>query len=76
MNSQIAFMSTSDLKDALAEAEALAQAIADVSADGRRMANELAATITDLANLQCDALDARASTLLRRVAELRNQIAA
>ncbi len=69
-------MNQSELVEQLDEAEALARAIADISADSRRMAADLAETITGVAELHCTALDARAETLLKRVAALRERLAA
>ncbi len=48
------------------ELRQLVQDMLEVSADGRKLAADLAQSIRDIVNLQCDAIDARARLILAR----------
>lgn len=53
-----------------AELRQLVQDMLEVSADGRRMAADLARSIRDIVAVQCDAIDERARRILERAEEL------
>ena len=53
-----------------AELRQLVQDMLDVSADGRRMAADLARSIRDIVAVQCDAIDERARHILERAERL------
>lgn len=58
-------MSKSDLEAALAEARDLIARVREISADGRRMAGELADAVHGIAAVQCGAIDERAAEIER-----------
>jgi hypothetical protein len=53
-----------------AELRQLVADLLDVSADGRRMAADLARSIKDIVAVQCDAIDERARLILARAEEI------
>jgi len=53
-----------DAATAAAELRQLVEDMLEVSADGRKLAVELAHSIREIVNLQCDAIDARAKLIL------------
>ncbi|MDX2233722.1 MAG: hypothetical protein NW200_04415 [Hyphomonadaceae bacterium] len=53
-----------------AELRQLVEDLLEVSADGRRMAADLARAIKDIASVQCDAIDERARIILARAEAL------
>lgn len=55
---------------ASAELRQLVADLLDVSADGRRMAADLARSIKDIVAVQCDAIDERARLILARAEEI------
>jgi hypothetical protein len=56
----------SDVSDAAAELRQLVEDMLEVSADGRKLAVDLAHSIREIVNLQCDAIDARAKLILEK----------
>jgi hypothetical protein len=56
-----------------AELRQLVEDLLQVSADGRRLADDLARTIRDIVAVQCDAIDERARRILARAEELHRQ---
>lgn len=69
-------MSKPELETALREARALLDDVTDVSADGRRLAADLADTIRSIADLQCGAIDERANALRARLTQIERKLAA
>jgi hypothetical protein len=63
-------MNDTELTEALKEARDLLDGMKDVTADGRRTADELAETIRNFAAIQCGAIEARIADLGRRLALL------
>lgn len=58
--------STSPQADAAGELRQLVEDMLEVSADGRKLAADLAQSIREIVNLQCDAIDARAQLILAK----------
>lgn len=56
--------------DAAAELRQLVEDMLEVSADGRKLAADLAQSIREIVNLQCDAIDARAQLILAKADDL------
>lgn len=56
-----------------AELRQLVEDLLEVSADGRRMANDLARNIKEIVAVQCDAIDERARQILARAEQLQNK---
>lgn len=52
--------------EAAAELRQLVEDMLEVSADGRKLAADLAQSIREIVNLQCDAIDARAQLILSK----------
>jgi hypothetical protein len=55
---------------AAAELRQLVEDMLEVSADGRKLAADLAQSIREIVNLQCDAIDARAQLILAKAGDL------
>lgn len=56
--------------EAAAELRQLVEDMLEVSADGRKLAGDLAQSIREIVNLQCDAIDARAQLILAKAGGL------
>ena len=56
--------------DAAAELRQLVEDMLEVSADGRKLAADLAQSIREIVNLQCDAIDARAQLILAKADDI------
>lgn len=56
----------SDAAAAAAELRQLVEDMLEVSADGRKLAADLAVSIREIVNLQCDAIEARAKRILEK----------
>jgi len=56
----------SEAATAAAELRQLVEDMLEVSADGRKLAADLALSIREIVNLQCDAIDARAKLILEK----------
>jgi hypothetical protein len=59
-------LTPSDAAAAAAELRQLVEDMLEVSADGRKLAVDLAQSIREIVNLQCDAIDARARLILEK----------
>lgn len=55
-----------DAATTVAELRQLVEDMLEVSADGRKLAADLAQSIREIVNLQCDAIDARAQLILAK----------
>lgn len=67
-------MDKADLQAALAEARALVARMREVSADGRRLASQLAETVQGIASLQCDAMESRAADIEQTLDALQRRL--
>lgn len=56
--------------DVAAELRQLVEDMLEVSADGRKLAADLAQSIREIVNLQCDAIDARAQLILAKADDI------
>lgn len=55
-----------------AELRQLVEDLLEISAEGRRMANDLSRSIKDIVAIQCDSIEDRARTILARAEQLQN----
>jgi hypothetical protein len=67
-------MEKSDLQAALLETRALVARVREVSADGRRLADQLAEAVQGIATLQCDAMEARAAEIEQTLDALQRKL--
>lgn len=70
MEQPLKSMASSDAANAAAELQQLVEDMLEVSADGRKLAADLAHSIREIVNLQCDAIDARAKLILMKASGL------
>lgn len=66
MEQSLKRVTPTDAATAAAELRQLVEDMLEVSADGRKLAVDLAQSIREIVNLQCDAIDARAKLILEK----------
>lgn len=66
LENSLKLVTPSEASTAAAELRQLVEDMLEVSSDGRKLAADLAQSIREIVNLQCDAIDARARLILAK----------